>query len=157
MVKVLFVCTGNICRSPTAHGVFRALVRDAGLEPCIAVSSAGTSGYHVGEPPDRRSQTIARQRGYDLSDLRAQRVTAADFRRFDFILAMDREHLETLTGMAPRDSKAVVRLFLDYAPEVAVREVPDPYYGGALGFVEVLEMVEAASRGLLEAIRREWL
>lgn len=154
MVKVLFVCTGNICRSPTAHGVFRAFVRDSGLEGRIHTDSAGTSGYHVGEPPDRRSRELARQRGYDLSDLRARRVTVADFREFGHILAMDRSHLDALLRMAPADSTADVRLFLDYAPGWPVREVPDPYYGGALGFVEVLEMVEAASRGLLETIRQ---
>ncbi|MCW2245266.1 protein-tyrosine phosphatase [Azospirillum fermentarium] len=154
MVKVLFVCTGNICRSPTAHGVFRAFVREAGLEDRIHTDSAGTSGYHVGDPPDRRSLELARQRGYDLSDLRARRVTVGDFRDFDHILAMDHGHLDALRRMAPRDSTADVRLFLDYAPDWPVREVPDPYYGGALGFVEVLEMVEAASRGLLGRIRQ---
>lgn len=154
MVKVLFVCTGNICRSPTAHGVFRAFVRDAGLEGVIHTDSAGTSGYHVGDPPDRRSLELARQRGYDLSDLRARRVTAEDFRRFDHILAMDRSHLDALHRMAPQNSTATVALFLDHAPDCPVREVPDPYYGGALGFVEVLEMVEAASRGLLSHLRQ---
>lgn len=154
MVKVLFVCTGNICRSPTAHGVFRAFVRNAGLSERIHTDSAGTSGYHVGEAPDRRSLDLAHQRGYDLSDLRARRVTAGDFREFDHILAMDHGHLDALHRMAPKDGTADVRLFLDYAPDWPVREVPDPYYGGALGFVEVLEMIEAASRGLLEHIRR---
>jgi protein-tyrosine phosphatase len=157
MVKVLFVCTGNICRSPTAEGVFRAFVRDAGLDGRIATDSAGTTGYHVGEGPDRRSQAAAKRRGFDLSDLRARRVTAGDFHRFDYVLAMDRGHLAQLQRMAPPDSTAEVRLFMDYAPDAPAREVPDPYYGEGSHFDEVLDLVEAASRGLLEHIRRERL
>ncbi|HYH20527.1 MAG TPA: low molecular weight protein-tyrosine-phosphatase [Azospirillum sp.] len=157
MVKVLFVCTGNICRSPTAEGVFRALVREAGLDGRIATDSAGTHDYHVGEAPDRRSQAAAKRRGVDLSDLRARRVTVDDFRRFDYVLAMDQGHLEQLQRMAPPDSTAEVRLFMDYAPDAPRREVPDPYYGDGSHFDEVLDLVEAASRGLLERIRRERL
>jgi len=157
MVKVLFVCTGNICRSPTAEGVFRAMVRDAGLDGRIATDSAGTHGYHVGEAPDRRSQAAAKRRGVDLSDLRARRVSVEDFRRFDYVLAMDQGHLMELKRMAPPDTAAEVRLFMDYAPDAPKREVPDPYYGEGSHFDEVLDLVEAASRGLLEHIRRERL
>lgn len=157
MVKVLFVCTGNICRSPTAEGVFRRLVKQAGLEHRIHADSAGTHGYHVGEPPDSRSQRAARARGVDLSGLRARQVTLGDFATFDCILAMDRGHLAQLRRMAPATSAATVALFLDYAPGATTREVPDPYYGGADGFTEVLDLCEAGAAGLLEAIRRERL
>lgn len=157
MVKVLFVCTGNICRSPTAEGVFRALVRQAGLEHRITADSAGTHSYHVGEPPDQRSQRAARSRGVDLSGLRARPVTRGDFAAFDCILAMDRGHLAELRRLMPHNSTATVALFLDYAPGHAGRDVPDPYYGGAEGFTEVLDLCEAGAAGLLAAIRRERL
>lgn len=155
MVKVLFVCTGNICRSPTAEGVFRRLVRQAGLEGRIATDSAGTHGYHVGEAPDPRSRKAAKARGIDLSDLRARQVTADDFRRFDYVLAMDRGHLTQLQRMTPPDGRATVRLFLDYAPAAPRREVPDPYYGEGTHFTEVLDLCEMGARGLLETIRRD--
>lgn len=154
MVKVLFVCTGNICRSPTAEGVFRHLVRRAGLEEAIATDSAGTHDYHVGEPPDHRSRQAAEARGVDISDLRARRVTAEDFRRFDYVLAMDLGHLALLRRMAPPDGTAEVRLFMDYAPQAPKREVPDPYYGEGSHFTEVLDLVEVGAEGLLEHIRR---
>ncbi|MGQ9370915.1 low molecular weight protein-tyrosine-phosphatase [Azospirillum sp. ST 5-10] len=155
MVRVLFVCTGNICRSPTAEGVFRHLVRAAGLDDRIATDSAGTTDYHTGEAPDPRSQEAARARGVDLSDLRARRVTPEDFRAFDYVLAMDRGHLAQLRRLAPADATATVRLYLDYAPGAARREVPDPYYGQGSHFTEVLDLVEEGARGLLEHIRRE--
>lgn len=154
MVRVLFVCTGNICRSPTAEGVFRHLVRAAGLSADIGSDSAGTTDYHKGEPPDRRSQSAARARGVDLSDLRARRVTAEDFRRFDYVLAMDEGHLRQLRRMAPADGTAEVRLFMDYAPGAAAREVPDPYYGDAGQFEVVLDLVETGAAALLAHIRR---
>lgn len=157
MVKVLFVCTGNICRSPTAEGVFRHLVRQAGLDDRIETDSAGTHGYHVGEAPDPRSQQAARARGVDLSDLRARKVTMGDFADFDYILAMDRGHLTQLQRMMTQESRATVKLFLDYAPGAVKREVPDPYYGEGTHFTEVLDLCEAGAMGLLEAIRRERL
>lgn len=157
MVKILFVCTGNICRSPTAEGVFRHLVREAGLDGVIHTDSAGTHGYHIGEPPDGRSQRAAKARGVDLSDLRARKVRAADFADFDYVLAMDRGHLDQLQRLAPAGSAATIRLFLDYAPDAPKREVPDPYYGEGQHFTEVLDLVEMGARGLLDAIRRERL
>jgi protein-tyrosine phosphatase len=134
--------------------VFRHLVRRAGLGEAIATDSAGTHDYHVGEPPDHRSRQAAEARGVDISDLRARRVTAEDFRRFDYVLAMDRGHLALLRRMAPPDGTAEVRLFMDYAPEGSKREVPDPYYGEGSHFTEVLDLVEIGAEGLLEHIRR---
>ncbi|WP_155845303.1 low molecular weight protein-tyrosine-phosphatase [Chitinilyticum aquatile] len=151
--SVLFVCTGNICRSPTADGVMRHLVRDAGLEHCIEVDSAGTYDYHVGEAPDRRAQQHARKRGYDLSFLRAREVSHADFARFDLILAMDNSHMAVLQRRCPADQQHRLRMFMDFAGMEHEREVPDPYYGGADGFEQVLDMVEAACNGILEHAR----
>ncbi|BAI70731.1 protein-tyrosine phosphatase [Azospirillum sp. B510] len=155
MVKVLFVCTGNICRSPTAEGVFRHLAGQAGLGAVVAAGSAGTHGYHVGEPPDPRSRRAALARGVDLSALRARKVTPADFTRFDHILAMDKGHLDELRRIAPPGAGAVPRLFLDDAAGLEGREVPDPYYGGPDGFEQVLDLCEAGSRGLLARLSRE--
>lgn len=156
-VGVLFVCTGNICRSPTAEGVFRQMVIDAGLAKDIAVDSAGTHNYHIGEAPDERSLEAALRRGYDMSKQIARRVREEDFHKFDLLLAMDRGHLRHLTDMAPGDTYERVKLFLSYAPGAAGLDVPDPYYGGAKGFEQVLDLVEAGSRGLLAAIQREFL
>lgn len=153
MIRVLFVCMGNICRSPSAEGIFRAQVREAGLANLIAADSAGTHGYHVGEPPDRRAIEHAAQRGIDIADLRARRVQLEDFRRFDLILAMDRENLGQLNRLCPRDAIERPRLFMDFAPHLDARDVPDPYYGGADGFEHVLDLVEEASRGLLDHLR----
>ena len=156
MVKVLFVCTGNICRSPTAEGVFRHLADRAGLGTLVTADSAGTHGYHVGEPPDPRTQRAALARGVDLSALRARKVTDADFTRFDHILAMDHGHLAQLRRIAPPGATAALRLFLDDAPGgLEGREVPDPYYGGPDGFEQVLDLCEAGSRGLLDRLSRE--
>ncbi|MFP5517234.1 MAG: low molecular weight protein-tyrosine-phosphatase, partial [Alphaproteobacteria bacterium] len=134
MVKVLFVCTGNICRSPTAEGVFRHLAEHAGLGRHVIADSAGTQSYHVGEPPDPRTQRAALARGVDLSALRARKVSVVDFSRFDHILAMDHGHLAQLRRIAPPGTTAAIRLFLDDAPGLEGGEVPDPYYGGPDGF-----------------------
>jgi protein-tyrosine phosphatase len=155
MKSVLFVCTGNICRSPTAEGVFRKLVADAGLTDLIAIDSAGTHGYHVGEPPDRRTQDAARRRGYDLSRLRARCVARDDFHRFDLVLAMDREHHEILAGLAPASAGHKVKLMMEFGRRSAHEEVPDPYYGGPDGFELVLDLLEDAAEGLLETLRRD--
>jgi protein-tyrosine phosphatase len=149
---VLFVCTGNICRSPTAHGVFLHLVREAGLADRVHVDSAGTHDYHVGEPPDVRSQAHARRRGYDLSALRARQISRHDFERFDRILAMDRGHLAILRRMAPARHDGL-GLFMDYARPSPGPDVPDPYYGAGDGFERVLDMIERAAAGLLDSLR----
>ena len=155
MVKVLFVCLGNICRSPLAEGVFRELVARQGLAGRIATDSCGTQSYHVGEAPDRRARAAALERGVDIGDLRARTVAARDFAEFDYVLAMDRDNQRHIEALRPPGSKAHVALLLDFAPELGVREVPDPYYGGTEGFEHVLDLVEAGARGLLAKIRRE--
>jgi protein-tyrosine phosphatase len=152
-VSVLFICMGNICRSPTAEGVFRHFVEEAGLAERISVDSAGTHAYHVGEPPDRRSSAAAERRGISLDGIRARRFDDEDFDRFDYILAMDRDNLAILTGQCAREHRHKIRLFLEFAPG-REDEVPDPYYGGGAGFERVLDLVDAASRGLLETLRR---
>jgi len=151
--SVLLVCTGNICRSPTADGVLRRLVRDAGLEGQVRVDSAGTHDYHVGEAPDPRAQEHARRRGYDLSALRARRLEQGDFERFDLILAMDRSHLRVLQRLAPAGQRHKLRLFMEFAKSWELAEVPDPYYGGDAGFEQVLDMIEAGARGVLAELR----
>jgi protein-tyrosine phosphatase len=153
-VKILFVCLGNICRSPTAEAVFRAVAAREAPELAVEVDSAGTAGYHIGEPPDIRMRKAASRRGYDMSPFRARIVEPRDFERFDLILAMDRENLTTLQNRAPAYSRERVRLFLEFAPDATVTEVPDPYYGGPNGFEEVLDLVEAATRGLLQHLRQ---
>jgi protein-tyrosine phosphatase len=153
-VKILFVCLGNICRSPTAEAVFRAVAAREAPELQIEVASAGTAGYHVGAPPDIRTRQAATRRGYDMSLLRARMVEPRDFEEFDLILAMDRENLNVLHRRAPAHVRERVRLFLEFAPDAVVTEVPDPYYGGPNGFEEVLDLVEAASRGLLQHLRQ---
>lgn len=152
-ISVIFICMGNICRSPTAEAVFRHYVEDAGLAGNILIDSAGTHDYHIGEPPDLRTQRAAGQRGYEMGGLRGRQVEEGDFLRFDYVLAMDKANLAILQRLAPPDSKAQVQLFLDFARRHAGREVPDPYYGGAEGFEHVLDMVEDAAQGLLQHIR----
>ena len=156
-VSVLFVCMGNICRSPTAHGVFEHLVADEGLQALIRVDSAGTHAYHVGEPPDRRAQVTARERGIDLSRQRARQAVARDFEEFDYVVAMDLDNHDLLSELCPPGHQGKLHLFMDFAEAPLSREVPDPYYGGAQGFERVFDMVEEAALGLLEAIRREHL
>ena len=153
-VSVVFVCMGNICRSPTAEAVFRHYVESAGLSEHILIDSAGTHDYHIGAPPDLRTQRAAQQRGYDMSMLRGRQAEEGDFRRFDYVLAMDRANLAILQRITPPDSVTRARLFLEYARHHAEREVPDPCYGGADGFERVLDMVEDAAQGLLEEIRQ---
>jgi len=153
--RVLFVCLGNICRSPTAHGIFLRLVEEEGLAERILVDSAGTHAYHIGEPPDRRAQEAARKRGFELNSLRARRAVEEDFERFDYVLAMDRSNFEHLRAICPTHAEHKLRLFLTYAPDLGVDEVPDPYYGGTAGFERVLDIIEEAARGLLSEIRRE--
>ena len=157
MAKVLFVCLGNICRSPLAEGVFRALVARAGLIEKIQIDSAGTHAYHVGKPPDPRAQAAARQRGIDIGTLRGRQVARRDIEAFDYILAMDRENHVNLLAICPRGLEHKLRLFLEFAPDRPETEVPDPYYGGASGFERVLDMVEEASQGLLADIRARYL
>ena len=152
-VRVLFICMGNICRSPTAHGVFESLVSSEGLGQHIEVDSAGTHAYHVGEQPDRRSQMAARGRGYDLSYQTARKVVQEDVEYYDYLLAMDESNLSDLQVLMPSHHHEKITLFMEFAPEYGQREVPDPYYGGEQGFERVLDMVEEASRGLLKAIR----
>ena len=155
MTRVLFVCLGNICRSPTAHGVFQHCVDQAGLSDLIQVDSAGTAAYHVGNSPDPRSMAAARQRGYDLSPLRARQAVEEDFEQFDYILAMDQSNLGNLQRLQPGHYAGHLGLFLEFAKQFDEVEVPDPYYGGDEGFGHVLDLVEAASEGLLAQIRRE--
>lgn len=153
-VKVLFVCMGNICRSPTAEGVFRHLVREAQLEGRIETDSAGTHAYHVGEPPDTRAMATAEARGVMLHDLRARKVTVEDFALFDYVLAMDQANLAALQELCPPGAESRLHLFMDFAADYPEQEVPDPYYGGATGFERVFDMVDEAAQGLLAEIRR---
>ena len=152
-MRILFVCLGNICRSPTAEGVFTAVAAREAPDLRVEVDSAGTASYHVGQAPDPRTRAAALRRGYDLSPLRARVVEPPDFERFDLILAMDHENLSDLKRRAPRSAQERVRLFLEFAPELGTTDVPDPYYGGPNGFEEVLDLVEAASRGLIRHVR----
>lgn len=154
MTKVLFVCLGNICRSPTAHGIFAGLVKARGMGERITVDSAGTSDWHIGKGPDPRSVAAALARGVDLSSLRASQVTRADFQVYDYILAMDKQNLADLKGLAPADYTGCLDLFLRFA-DAGVDEVPDPYYGGQDGFIRVLDLIEAASEGLLQHIAEQ--
>ena len=154
-MKILFVCLGNICRSPTAEIVFREIVAREAPDLRIEIDSAGTAAYHVGSAPDSRTREAALRRGYDMSALRARVVEPQDFGRFDLILAMDRQNVDALRRGAPAATHDRIRLFLEFAPDAGETEVPDPYYGGPNGFEEVLDLVEAAARGLLEHVRSE--
>ena len=154
MIKVLFVCMGNICRSPTAHGVFRKLVFEYGLTDIVEIDSAGTHAYHVDNPPDKRAQATAITRGIDLSDLRARQVAEEDFDYYDYLIAMDQENYISLSQRCPQPHLDKIYMFMDFAPEMKTREVPDPYYGGSHGFERVFDLVEAAARGLLEDVRQ---
>ena len=156
MVRVLFVCLGNICRSPLAQGVFENVLRREGLGDEVFVDSAGTGSWHAGSPPDARAQRSASIRGIDLGSQRARRITLDDCRSFDYVLTMDEENYRAAAALC-REGRAEVRPFLDYAPERAETEVPDPFYGGPEGFEHVLDLVEAASEGLLKDIEEKHL
>ena len=151
-IKVLFVCMGNICRSPTAEGVFSALLEERDLAHRFDIDSAGTHAYHVGDAPDLRAQKAARERGVELKHIRARKIHARDFEEFDHILVMDSDNYAAAADICPDDLKHKIRLFLEYAPHMNVRDVPDPYYGGSYGFEKVLNLVEAASEGFLQAL-----
>ncbi len=147
MTSVLFVCLGNICRSPTAEAVFRARAAAAGLD--VEIDSAGTGAWHVGAMPDERAQAAGHARGYDLTPIRARQVSDRDYERFDLVLAMDHDNLATMKSRAPASSHERIRLFLEFAPELGLNAVPDPYYGGDDGFEEVLDLIESASDRLI--------
>ena len=151
-IRVLFICMGNICRSPTAEAVFRQLVHEQGRDDEFVIDSAGTHGYHVGCAPDARARAAASARGIDMQGIRSRRVTAADLAEFDYVLAMDNPNLEGLRALAPQPRARVARL-LDYAPAGSPADVPDPYYGGDDGFEKVFDLVEAGCRGFLDAVR----
>ena len=150
--RILMVCMGNICRSPTAHGVMQQLIARAGLQDLVSVDSCGTHGYHVGEPPDQRSQQHALRRGYDLSDQRARQLAAADFESSDLILAMDAQNMAILRERCPAAQQHKLHLLTDYCQRMRASAVPDPYYGGISGFEKVLDLVEDACEGVLQAL-----
>ena len=152
MTRVLFVCLGNICRSPTAEAVVRDIARREARGLALELDSAGTHGYHAGDPPDERTVATARRRGIDMSGLRARVVETTDFERFDLVLAMDEAVYDQLRRVAPRRHADKIRLFLEFAPQLGRRDVPDPYYGGSAGFEDVLDLVEEGARGLLAAL-----
>jgi protein-tyrosine phosphatase len=153
MIKVLFVCLGNICRSPSAEGVFRKQVEEQGMTDVIQIDSAGTHAYHIGSPPDSRAQEAALRRGIDMSNMVGRRVDHGDFYTFDYILAMDESNEYNLREMSPPEELYRVKRFLEFAPERSEKEVPDPYYGGDSGFEHVLDLIEDASEGLLADIK----
>ncbi|MBZ1349324.1 low molecular weight phosphotyrosine protein phosphatase [Alcaligenaceae bacterium LF4-65] len=154
MTKVLFVCMGNICRSPSAEGVFRHLINDAGLSDVVGIDSAGTHNFHVGEAPDARAQAAARKRGYEIAHAEARQITAEDFREFDLILAMDWENLSALQQQCPKPHHHKLMLLMRFANEFEEATVPDPYYGGPEGFGKVLDYLEDACQGVLELVRK---
>ena len=153
-VKVLFVCMGNICRSPTAHGVFQSIVDAEGLGEAIRVDSAGTHSYHIGSPPDLRSQAVAKARGIDLGSLSARRFRAEDFVEFDYLVGMDRSNLADMLAIKPETATAGVELMLTYSDKFGQQEIPDPYFGND-GFDMVFDMIDDAARGLLREIRAQ--
>ena len=155
-IKVLFVCLGNICRSPTAEGVFRHIVQEEGHESWIMTDSAGTHAYHIGAQPDRRAQQTALTRGIDISDLRGRKATTNDFNKFDYVLAMDDDNYQLLEQICPTGMNEKLHLFLDFSQEFSETQVPDPYYGGDQGFEHVFDLVESASKGLLEDIKKRF-
>lgn len=155
MISVLFVCTGNICRSPTAEGVFRALIRAQDLEEILQVDSAGTHSQHEGEAPDTRTMRVARENGIEISDLRARRVRKEDFADFDYIYAMDRGHYDFLKETAPENAKEKVLLFLESAGHRDIKDVPDPWAGGEDGFLFVFDLIRGSTEKIFHKIREE--
>ena len=155
MFRILFVCTGNICRSPTAEGVFRHMLWEKNLEEVVEVDSAGTHGYHVGEAPDPRTQQAATRRGYDLSMIHARQVAPHDFEYFDLILAMDRRNFESLRLICPSERIDRLRLFMSYSKNYDTDDVPDPYYGLGQGFDLVLSMIEDVAKSLIDVVRTD--
>ena len=155
MVKILFVCMGNICRSPTAEGVFSHLVTQAGLEDVIEIDSAGTIGFHIGNPPDLRATAAANLRGVNLSNQRSRIVEESDFEYFDYIIAMDYDNESELNNRCPEEHKEKIQLFLEYATNTSIKEVPDPYYGSGNGFEIVLNLIEDASEGFLQHLKNK--
>ena len=154
-IAILFICMGNICRSPTAEGVFRAQANAAGLSHSLFIDSAGTHAYHVGAEPDTRSQHFAEKRGYDISTQKARQVNANDFIQFDYLLAMDKDNLALLKAVCPPEYQHKLALFMQYASTSVADEVPDPYHGGAKGFDIVLDYIEDASSGLIKALKAQ--
>ena len=154
-IKVLFVCMGNICRSPTAEGVFNKLIKEAKLEESFVLDSAGTHAYHINEAPDLRAQKAARDRDINLSHLRARKVTMGDFEDYDYLLAMDDDNYEILINACPEQYVQKIQYFLGYAPQLNVREVPDPYYGGDYGFEKVIDLLEDAALGFLNTLKEK--
>ena len=152
-IKVLFVCMGNICRSPTAEAVFAKLIEEQKLSHLFYIDSAGTHASHSGEPPDTRSQRVAQERGIDMSHLRARKVINGDFEDFDYLLAMDDDNHSILMNACPEHYRHKIKYFLEYAPHLGEREVPDPYYSGLHGFERVLDMVEEAASGFLQSLQ----
>ena len=156
MVKILFVCLGNICRSPTAHGIFEQMLQNKNLQESIQCDSCGTGAWHVGESPDERAQQMAIGKGYDLSHLRARRIESEDYYEFDYILAMDTRNLADVITKVPNDFSGELRLFLDYSPDNAITEVPDPYQGEKESFERVFNIIESACVGLLADINKKY-
>jgi protein-tyrosine phosphatase len=154
MTRVLFVCLGNICRSPSVEGVFRKLVDDAGLAHTIEIDSAGTGSWHVGKAPDRRAQATAQQRDIDITGLRARQIIPQDFAAFDYLIAMDQQNLADLNQSRPRSSQSTIQLLLDFGEGKTGREVPDPYYGSTADFEHMFDLIEQGAAGLLNHIRK---
>ncbi len=157
MFKILFVCTGNICRSPTADGIMKKIIADNGLSNKVIVDSAGTHGYHVNSPPDNRATATAKANGIDISNLRARMINTNDFLEFDIMLAMDRGHLEFMQQMQPSASKAKIDIFLNYAQNIDEIDVPDPYYGTGDGFQYVFDLIQNGCDGLLKNIKQNYI